>query len=207
MATRKVGFLHNRSKRSFQVHFAAFVTRMYDFVEQEDVLIEERWAGDDTGTSVEDHAKYLVTKGVDVIVAAGGPQSATKAKTVRDDLKSTIPIVFTPVTDPLFFELVDDLDKPGTNMTGIAGMTSELEVNRLQLLAELLGDNGKGKTIGILRNADRPPVKGQAEKLEEEATRLGVNLDYLDVADLAGIEAKLGSLKTSNHARRLFGYG
>lgn len=196
MATRKVGFLHNRSKRSFQVHFAAFVTRMYDFVEQEDVLIEERWAGDDTGTSLEDHAKYLVTKGVDVIVAAGGPQSATKAKTVRDDLKSTIPIVFTPVTDPLFFGLVDKLDKPGTNMTGIAGMTSELEVNRLQLLAELLGDNGKGKTIGVLRNKDRPTIPAQDKKLSDEATKLGVYLDDIRAAGLADIKAEFASLKT-----------
>lgn len=196
---RKVGFLHNRSKGSFQVHFAAFVSRMYDFVEQEDVLIEERWAGDDTGTSLNDHAKYLVTKGVDVIVAAGGPQSASAAQSIRDSLKSTIPIVFTPVTDPLNLQptpLVDNLDKPGTNITGIAGMTSELDVNRLQLLAELLGDS-KGKTIGVLRNKDRYIVPAQAAKLRDEAKRLGVNLDYIDVADLTEIKAEFALRKTT----------
>lgn len=64
---RKVGFLHNRTKASFQKHFAAFVGRLYDFVEEDDVIIVERWAGDDPGKSLEKHAAELAAD-VDVIV-------------------------------------------------------------------------------------------------------------------------------------------
>ena len=42
---RKVGFLHNRTKASFQKHFAAFVSRLYDFVEDDDVIIIEKMGG------------------------------------------------------------------------------------------------------------------------------------------------------------------
>lgn len=52
----RIGFLHNRTKASFQKHFAAFVGRLYDFVEEADVIIVERWAGDDPGKSLEKHA-------------------------------------------------------------------------------------------------------------------------------------------------------
>jgi putative tryptophan/tyrosine transport system substrate-binding protein len=194
VAIRKVGFLHNRSKRSFQVHFAAFVNRMYRFVEQEDVIIVEKWAGDDaTRKSLQEHATDLINQDdVDVIVAAGGPQSAQAVQVVRETLKATteIPIVFTPVADPVGLGLVNDLDRPTTNSTGIAGMTSELDVNRLQLMGELLRDRA-GATIGCLNNKDRP--NQQLQEMQDEAARLKFNLEWMNVVDLPGIESEFAS--------------
>ena len=48
---------------------------MYDFVEDEDVNIIERWAGDDASKSVDQRLNDLVGEKVAVIVAAGGPPS------------------------------------------------------------------------------------------------------------------------------------
>jgi putative ABC transport system substrate-binding protein len=190
-ATRKVGFFHNRSKASFQVHFAAFVGRMYEFVEQEDVIIVEQWAGDDaTGKSLQQQVTDLINQdGVVVVVAAGGPQSALAAKSARDALKSPIPIVFTPVTDPVGLGLVDDLDGPTTNSTGIAGMTSELDVKRLQLLGEL--GLRAGATIGCLNNKARP--NQQLQEIKNEATKLNFTLQWMDVGNLPEIESEFAS--------------
>ena len=45
MAGRKVGFLHNGTKGSFQKQYAAFVSRLHDFIEEEDVKIEDKVGG------------------------------------------------------------------------------------------------------------------------------------------------------------------
>src|SRR5690349_16016234 len=104
------------------MHYAAFVSRLHDFVGEDEVPIIERWAGDEPKETLEQHAKDLVKQNVDVIVAAGGPQTviAVQGATTK------IPIVFTPVTHPATF-VGKNLDHPNANLTGIAGMTSELD--------------------------------------------------------------------------------
>jgi len=189
VATRKVGFLHNRTKASFQLHYAAFVSRLHDFIEEEDVIIIEKWAGDHLRKTLEEHADDLVKQGVDVVVAAGGPQTALAAKKATQK----IPIVFTPVTDPVGLKLVDSLDRHKGNLTGIAGMTSELDVTRLQLLRELLGN--KSATIGVLTNKNRPRVKEHLQTLESAASEIDVNLEPMIVEDFAEIAAAFNSFK------------
>lgn len=189
MATRKVGFLHNRTKASFQLHYAAFVSRLHDFIEEEDVVIVEKWAGDHLGKTLQEHAKDLVKQGMDVMVAAGGPQTALAAQKAT----KKIPIVFTPVTDPVGLKLVRSLDEPKGNLTGIAGMTSELDVTRLQLLRELLGSDSA--TIGVLINKNRPGVKDHLKKLGAAASTIGVGLANMVVESLADINAAFKSFK------------
>lgn len=190
---RKIGFFHNGTKGSFQKHFAAFVRRMYDFVEDEDVKIIERWAGDDATKSVDQHLNDLVGENVAVIVAAGGPPSALAAKKATEG-KST-PVVFTSVADPVRLGLVTSLESPGGNMTGIAGLTSELDVARLQLLRELLG--GGAAKVGVLNNLNRPYLKEQFKVLETAASGMNVTLVPKDVANLNQIEAAFNNFKST----------
>jgi putative tryptophan/tyrosine transport system substrate-binding protein len=190
VATRKVGFLHNRTKASFQRHYAAFVSRMHDFVEGENVIVIEKWAGDHLKKTLEQHAEDLVSQGVEVMVAAGGPQTALAAKKAT----KKIPIVFTPVTDPIGLNLVESLDHPARNLTGIAGMTSELDVTRLQLLRELLGGSTTA-TIGVLTNKNRPRVKEHLQTLGKAASEIDVSLEPMIVENLAEIDAAFKSFK------------
>jgi putative ABC transport system substrate-binding protein len=192
MAQRKVGFFHNGTKGSFQKHFAAFVRRMYEFVGEGDVKIIERWAGDETAKTLEQHAQDLVGQSVDVIVAAGGPPSALAAK--KATIKNKVPVVFMSVADPVGLGLIASLDNPKGNMTGIAGLTSELDVTRLELLRELLAGGGAAR-IGVLNNGNRPHLAEQYKTLSAAASGLNLTLVRKDVVNLVQIEAAFKSFK------------
>ena len=105
-------------------------------------------------------------------------------------------IVFTTVTDPVELKLVARLEKPGGNLTGMAGQTSENDPVRLQMLVELgSGFTGarkivKGDTIGVFLAYDRPGKVQQYRKVEEKAAELSLDLklDPKDANDLADIE-------------------
>src|SRR5271165_59149 len=103
---------------------AAFYTGLRDagFVEGKNIRIEYRWANDDYSL-LREMAKELVSLKVSVIVAAGGHVSAMAAH----EATTEIPISFTTVTDPIAMGLVKNYNRPGTNATGTAGLTSELD--------------------------------------------------------------------------------
>lgn len=189
---RTVGFFHSGTKASFQLHFASFVRRMHDLVGEQDVKIVETWAGDDATQTLEQHAQGLAGRSVDVIVACGGPPAALAAQ--KATVKSKAPVVFMSVADPVGLGLVASLDNPGGNVTGIAGLTSELDVTRLQLLRELLA-GGRPAKVGVLNNAKRPHLEEQYKTLAAAAGDLNLTLVRKDAADLAQIEAGFTSFK------------
>jgi putative ABC transport system substrate-binding protein len=66
-------------------------------------------------------------------VAAGFPATlAAKATT------TTIPIVFNVGVDPVRAGLIDRLNRPGGNLTGVTSLAQELEEKRLEMLHEAL---------------------------------------------------------------------
>lgn len=93
-------------------------------------------------------AAELVQLGVDVIMALGGP-AARAAK----DTTSTIPIVFSIVTDPVALGLVGSMDRPGGNVTGITSLDPEQAVRQFELIRTLLP---KAARVGILSDTTIP---------------------------------------------------
>src|SRR5262249_49765663 len=87
-----------------------------------------------------------------VVVAAGGTICAQAARDgVAGSTVPTTPVVFTSVTDPAGSGLYQN------NLTGVAGMTAELDVVRLRLL-QLASPTST--VIGVLRNTSRPNAVG-----------------------------------------------
>jgi putative ABC transport system substrate-binding protein len=102
------------------------------YAEGQSFVIEARYA-DGKSELMPEQAAELERSGVDVIVA--GPfeaAQAAKRSTVR------VPIVITPAADPATAGLVDSLDRPGGNITGITEMTPELAPRRLELLKQIV---------------------------------------------------------------------
>jgi putative ABC transport system substrate-binding protein len=99
------------------------------FVEGQNVAIEYRWA-ENKNELLPALAAELVTRQPSVIVATTTPAAlAAKAAT------ATIPIVFSTPSDPVSLGLVDSLNQPGGNLTGVSRMSVEVSPKLVELLA------------------------------------------------------------------------
>ena len=168
-----VGFLTSGSIASLNKNWMAGFHRGLGesgFVEGQNLRVEYR-AADDRYDRLPALAAELVGRRVGVIVAAGGPVSALAARNAT----GSIPIVFTTIADPVRSGLVASLNRPGGNATGMAGLTSELDVKRLELLLQL---KPQAKTIGVLINPKRPGVEANSKELAEEASKIGRTLVF-----------------------------
>ena len=119
-----VGFLNSVSPGPFTHLVAAFREGLREggFVEPGNVAIEFRWA-EGRYDRLPALAKEFVDKRVAVIVATGGGPSALAAKGAT----STVPIVFGGGGDPVKLGLVESLNRPGGNATGLYQLLIGLE--------------------------------------------------------------------------------
>ena len=156
------------------------------YVENQNVTIEYRWA-DNQYDRLPGLAAELVKRGVSVIVASGGPTSAIAAKKVT----TTLPIVFTTVADPIGYGLVASLNRPGGNLTGNAGLTSELDPKRLELLHQIKPSSGP---IGVLINPNRPDGAMQMREVHAGAKAVGRELLILGTSNDREIDAAFETL-------------
>lgn len=182
-----VGILYSGKKKSLRNQLDELYKGLQDidptFVKGKGIsIIGPLHADDDYKGTLPQHAQYLIQKELDVLVAAGGPVSALAAlaETNKQTGKKTS-IVFTSVADPVKSGLVNSPNLPGKNLTGVAGLTSELDAERLGLLYELLGKDNNMQ-LGALINPDRPmPPKNEADAalqkqiLQAAATSLGLS--------------------------------
>jgi putative ABC transport system substrate-binding protein len=178
-----IGILNSASAGSRHSRFVAFRQGLSEagYLEGQNVAIEYRFA-DDQYDRLPSLAVELVRRPVAVLVATGGPVAALAAKSAT----ATTPIVFTAVADPIKSGLVASLNRPGGNVTGTAGLTSELDPKRLELLHQLLPMAG---IIGVLANPNRPYVDTQLKDVQAAAGRIGRQLAIL----MAGTERDIGT--------------
>jgi putative ABC transport system substrate-binding protein len=166
-----VGFLTSGSIGALNKNWVAAFHRGLGesgYVDGRNVTIELR-AADNQYERLDVIAAEFVRNRVAVIVAAGGPVSALAAKRATN----SIPIVFTTVADPVKSGLVDGFAKPGGNVTGTAGLTSELDAKRLELLHQI---KPSARVIGALVNPERPGVDANSKELQAAAQTIGVQL-------------------------------
>ena len=152
---------------------------------QTDGGTQGHYADDDTDKLSDDAFTLANDPAVNVIVAAGGPQSAIAAMDATAAAEplpaNRKPVVFTSVADPVGLGLVDSLVNPGRNLTGVAGQTSENDAVRLKLLHAFLFLTPAmaipaGGNVGVLINPSRKGNAKEYQALKRVARRLGLNL-------------------------------
>jgi putative tryptophan/tyrosine transport system substrate-binding protein len=158
------------------------------FVPGENVSIVQRGA-DDRYDRLPALAAELVHQRVSVIAIFGGPVAALAAKAAT----TSIPIVFAAVSDPVRSGLVASLNRPGGNLTGSAGLSTELDAKRLELLGELASGNG---IIGALVNPNRPGVETQEQDLHAAAKAARREVVIFRAGDPQAIEAAFAGMTT-----------
>src|SRR5262249_35529041 len=103
---------------------------------------------------------------------------------------STIPIVFVIGGDPVTFGLVDSLNRPGGNITGVTLVGSETVAKRLGLLLELVP---AAAVIGVLANPNNPIPKPQLTELQTAVSSLGRQIHVLNVSSESDFETAFGA--------------
>ncbi len=111
-------------------------------------------------------ARQFAGAGPDVIVPISTPSAQAAVSATRD-----IPIVFTAVSDPLGAQLVKDMDKPGSNVTGLSDMSPVAE--HVALIKEILPN---AKTIGYLYNSGEANSVSLLAVLKTEAEKAGLTV-------------------------------
>jgi putative ABC transport system substrate-binding protein len=131
-------------------------------------------------------AAELVNRHVAVIAADFLPAGlAAKAAT------QSIPVVFLTGSDPVASGLVPSLNRPASNVTGIAFMFTRLGAKNLELLRELVP---KARNVGVLINPSNPNAEPQLEDLHAAAHVLGEQLVVLRATSENEIDASFAGM-------------
>jgi putative ABC transport system substrate-binding protein len=166
-----IGFLNAGSAEPRAHLVAAFRTGLsgVGYLEGSSVLIEYRWAQDTFG-DLPALATELVNCHVRAIAAPGGLPAPLAARTVTH----SIPIIFSVGEDPVRLGLVDSLNRPGGNVTGVSYFTNELTAKRLGILRELVSGPAR---IALLINPNSPDVEDRVKTARAAATGMGFIID------------------------------
>jgi putative ABC transport system substrate-binding protein len=132
------------------------------FVEGRNVAFELR--GTDQYDQFPVLAAELVRRQVAVIFVWGTANSALAAKAAT----SSIPIVFANGSDPVKSGIVESMNRPGGNVTGVTFYNSGLVAKRLELLRQIVPQT---KLIGFLTN---PKIQTSAQNLADMQAAIGV---------------------------------
>jgi putative ABC transport system substrate-binding protein len=136
----------------------------------------------------------LISLNASVIIAAGGSEPAKLAKAAT----STISIVFVSGADPLKAGLIESLNRPGGNVTGVSLIGSALEAKRLELLASLVPSG----LIGALVNPKYPDAEIQIRELTDAANTIKRPIDVQRASTNEKIEAAF-AIFAAKHAAAL----
>lgn len=156
------------------------------YVDGQNVSLDVRWADGRYGEMPRLAAEVVATK-PDVIVAVGGNPVGVAAKAAT----STIPIVFGAGADPIKIGLVNNLNRPDGNLTGMTLWANELDAKRLDLLHDMLP---AARTVAVLMNPLNPGYDDLLPRTRETAVALGLKLEMLTASSTSEIERAFQSL-------------
>ena len=177
-----IGFLSSRSLDVDAPLVAAFHRGLAEagFAEGRNVTVEYRWAQGQYDR-LPTLAAELVGKPVSVLVSTGGTVSALAAKAST----RTIPVVFTTADDPVKVGLVDSLNRPGRNVTGITTSFIETASKRIGLLRELLP---KASTVAFVVNPTSPAATTESSEVRAAARAIGLHIELLSASNADEID-------------------
>jgi putative ABC transport system substrate-binding protein len=195
-----VGFLRSTTPADSAPLVAAFRQGLKEvgYVEGQNVAIEYRWA-EGRHDRLSELAADLVRRQPVAIAAAGNEAVlATKAAT------ATIPIVFALGDDPVALGLVNSINRPGGNITGVSFQTTDLIAKRLSLLRELIP---RLDTIGYLMNPNNVGSELEMSKAQAAARSLKEDILVVQASSEAEIDRAFERLQQQHVGAVVVGSG
>jgi len=142
--------------------------------------VDWRWAGGDPAR-FDRYAAELVALGPDMLLAQSSPSVvALRQKT------STLPIVFTMVTDPVGQGFVESLARPGGNITGFSDFNALMAGKWLEMLTQVTPPVTR---VAVLYNPATAPYAGlMMRAIEDAAPSFAISAKAAPCRDDAEIE-------------------
>jgi len=133
-------------------------------------------------------ADELVGLHVDALVAVASYPVILAAKRAT----SSIPIIFLTGVDPIRFGLVQSMNKPGGNLTGVVVLSNELKAKQIELFQELLPTS---VPIAVLVNPANPtPTADDLKHVEEIIRKLGREAILVQASNKSEIEIAFATI-------------
>jgi ABC-type uncharacterized transport system substrate-binding protein len=176
-----IGFMNAGSLEAWRWTAFQQGLRATGYVADQNVHIEFRLAEGHYGRLPE-MAADLVRRQVTVIAATGTlPALAAKAAT------AVIPIVFETASDPVQLGLVDKLNRPGGNVTGVTQLNVEVGPKLLELLHELVPT---ARVMALLVNpAASILAESQSRAIQSAANKFGLEFHVLNASSEQDFDA------------------
>jgi putative tryptophan/tyrosine transport system substrate-binding protein len=140
-------------------------------------------------------AQKFIDRGCDVVVPVG-----TSAAQLMAGAMSDVPIVFAASSSPAEAKLVDSLESPGRNVTGVSdALDTEAELDGLaQLLPDL-------KKVGLLWKSGDPNGEAQAAVAKAHLDELGITYETATITNPSEVTQAAESLASKVQAIALPG--
>ena len=158
----------------------------------QNLRIDYRWAADESSRAPM-LAQELLKLQPDAIVACGGPAAIAIVQATH-----SVPIVFVQVVDPVSLGIVQNLARPGGNVTGFTHFELTIVGKWLQALKDLAPSVTR---VAVIFDPDNPASAVWLRGVETVAPSFGMRLTPTGVRDAPEIERAIEALaRESNGA-------
>jgi putative ABC transport system substrate-binding protein len=173
----RIGYLAAGSREGFRAAVADSLEgglRDLGYVNGQNLAIEYRFAN--APTDLDTLAAELVDLKVELIVASGTPAVFAAARA-----STSVPVVMGGIAaDPVATGLVENLARPGRNVTGMSAIGRLTATKRLELLKETVPGLAR---VAVLWNPTNPGNGPIVEDLKHASGTLQLQLQLLEVKD------------------------
>jgi putative tryptophan/tyrosine transport system substrate-binding protein len=164
--------------------------RELGYMEGQTFVMEPRYA-DGKSERMPEQAAELERAGVDVIIA--GPFGALQA---AKQSTSRVPIIMTPSADPVTTGIVQSLDHPGGNITGITEMMPELTPQRLNLLKQIVPTLSRVAILWRPGTLSEDAFTHMLQETQAMARSLGVHIQVVEAAKVEDFDTAFAAMAT-----------
>jgi putative tryptophan/tyrosine transport system substrate-binding protein len=187
-----VGFLSDGSFENIapaRLPFFRAGLRELGYVEGQNVEIEYRWAGG-RQELLPELATNLVNRRP-AVIATFGPYSVRAARAAA----GSTPITFYVGADPVASGLVERINRPGGNLTGLSVFANVVQQKRLELFRKLLPDK---RAFAYLANPTVATYKSLVADTLAASELLGIGITIVDASNTAEIETAFARIRQLN---------
>jgi putative tryptophan/tyrosine transport system substrate-binding protein len=157
--------------------------------EGKSIIVEIRDAKGDRG-NLHPAAVELAAQKVDVILTTG-----TRATQLASAATREIPIVFIHPADPVSLGLVPNMERPGANVTGVAGFALQMTGKRLEISKEILPGLQR---VHIFYDSNNKVSRENFEFAKTVAGKTGLQVIEYGIKSAEELKATVGRVQNRN---------